>query len=499
LYQVYPRSFADSNGDGVGDLRGLIARLDHLEWLGIDGVWLSPTMPSPNADWGYDVADYLGVHPELGTMDDLDRLVAEAARRGIRILLDLVPNHTSDRHPWFLEARSSPTAARRDWYVWAEPGPDGSPPNDWVSVFDGSAWTLDEPSGEYYLHQFLAEQPDLNWWNHEVRDAFDEILRFWFARGIAGFRIDVAHSIVKDRDLLDAGIQPGVHDVHRRWRTLADAQEPRRILLGETHLRELEQMIAFYGTGEDELHLAFNFPFVYSEFDADELAAVVARTERLLPQAAWPVWTASNHDSGRFPTRWCGDDDRRSGLALIALLTLRGTPVVYYGDELGMTEVELPPDRLRDPVGLRRWPDDPGRDRARTPMQWSAAPGAGFTDAGAEPWLPLGDHRTRNVEAQRDDPDSLLSLCRELIAFRRARPELRTGAYRELESPPGAWAWRRGERVTVALNLSGGDVVIPGVEGHVAAASPRSRDGERATGSLSLGPWEGVVVENMDL
>jgi alpha-glucosidase len=499
LYQVYVRSFADSNGDGVGDLPGLIGRLDHLEWLGIDGVWLSPTMPSPNADWGYDVADYLGVHPELGTIDDLDRLVADAAARGIRILLDLVPNHTSDRHPWFLEARSSVDAARRDWYVWADPKPDGSPPNDWVSVFDGPAWTLDEPSGEYYLHQFLAEQPDLNWWHDEVGDAFDEILRFWFARGIAGFRIDVAHSIVKDPRLVDLGIQPGVHDVHRRWRALADAQEPQRILLGETHIRELEQMAAFYGTGEDELHLAFNFPFVYSDFDAEELAGVVARTERLLPQAAWPVWTASNHDSGRFPTRWCGGDDRLAGLALIALLTLRGTPVLYYGDELGMTEVEVPPERLRDPVGLRRWPSDPGRDRARTPMQWSATPGAGFTaGAAAEPWLPLGDHRARNVEAQRDDPDSLLSLCRALIVLRRATPDLRTGAYRELESPPGTWAWRRGERVTVALNLSGDEVVIPALDGHTVASSPRSRGDERVHGSLSLGAWEGVVLVDVE-
>jgi alpha-glucosidase len=494
LYQVYPRSFADSNGDGVGDLPGLIGRLDYLEWLGIDGVWLNPTMPSPNADWGYDVADYRDVHPELGTLADLDRLVAEAGKRGIRVLLDLVPNHTSDRHPWFLEARGSPSARRRDWYVWADPKPDGSPPNDWVSVFDGPAWTFDESTGQYYLHQFLAEQPDLNWWNDEVGSEFDDILRFWFARGIAGFRIDVAHAIVKDPLLRDSGIQPGVHDVHRRWRKLADGQEPARVLLGETHIRELEQMIAFYGTGEDELHLAFNFPFVYAGFEAEELSAVVAETERLLPEAAWPVWTGSNHDSGRFPTRWCNDDDDRIRLALVALLTLRGTPVLYYGDELGMAEVELLPEQLRDPVGLRRWPDDPGRDRTRTPMHWSAEAGAGFTDARAHPWLPLGDHRTRNVEAQRDDPNSFLSLCRELIGLRRRLPDLRAGAYQELESPPGAWAWRRGEGVTVALNLSDRDVVVKEIEGTVVASSPRGRGGELASGDVSLAPWHGVVV-----
>jgi alpha-glucosidase len=498
LYQVYPRSFADSNGDGVGDLPGVIDRLDHLEWLGIDGIWLNPTMPSPNADWGYDVSDYFGVHPELGTLADLDRLVSSAATRGIRVLLDLVPNHTSDRHPWFMDARVR-TAARRDWYVWADPRPDGSPPNDWVSVFDGPAWTLDETTGQYYLHQFLAEQPDLNWWNAEVKDAFDEILRFWFSRGIAGFRIDVAHAIVKDRALQDLGIQADVHEVHRRWRALADAQgEPARILLGETHIRELEQMVAFYGSGEDELHLAFNFPFVYSDFEAERLAAVVAETERLLPAAAWPVWTGSNHDSGRFPTRWCGDDDARTRLALIALLTLRGTPVLYYGDELGMAEVEVRPEQLRDPVGLRRWPDDPGRDRARTPMQWSPADGAGFTEAGAEPWLPLGAHRARNVEDQRRDPDSILCFCRELIALRRTRSDLRTGAYRELESPPGVWAWRRGERVTVALNMSEREAALQDVEGTVLASSHRG-PGESIGGVVALAAWEGVVVDSVPL
>jgi alpha-glucosidase len=497
LYQVYARSFADSNGDGVGDLPGLIERLDHLEWLGIDGIWLNPTMPSPNADWGYDVSDYRGVHPELGTLDDLDRLVAAAAERGIRVLLDLVPNHTSDRHPWFGEARAARTAGRRDWYVWVDAEPDGSPPNGWTSVFGGPAWTLDQPTGQYYLHQFLAEQPDLNWWNEAVRDAFDEILRFWFARGIAGFRIDVAHAIVKDPNLRDLGIQPAVHDVHRRWRLLSDREEPPRILLGETHIRELRDMIAFYGTGEDELHLAFNFPFVYADFDADVLAAVVAETERLMPARAWPVWTASNHDSGRFPTRWCGDDEARVRLALIALLTLRGTPVLYYGDELGMPEVELRPEHLRDPVGLRRWPADPGRDRARTPMQWSAATGGGFTDASAEPWLPLGDHRARNADDQRAEPSSVLSFCRELIALRRRLPDLRTGAYRQLDSPHGSWVWRRGERVSVALNMSERELVVRDVVGHVVASSPRGRS-ENIRGTVSLGAWEGVIVEDPD-
>jgi alpha-glucosidase len=495
LYQVYVRSFADSNGDGVGDLAGLVGRLDHLEWLGVDGIWLSPTMPSPNADWGYDVADYVDVDPELGTLADLDRLIAEAGRRGIRVLLDLVPNHTSDRHPWFRDARAARDAARRDWYVWADPGAGGRPPNDWASVFDGSAWTLDPATGQYYLHQFLAEQPDLNWWNDEVRDAFDAILRFWFARGIAGFRIDVAHSIVKDPDLRTLDTHPGVHDVLRRWRKLADDTDPQRILLGETHVRKVELMAAFYGTGEDELHLAFNFPFVYTDFDT-RLAVVVAETEALLPRTAWPVWTGSNHDAGRFPTRWCRGDDTRMRLALTALLTLRGTPVLYYGDEIGMTEVDLRPEHLRDPVGLRRWPEEAGRDPMRTPMQWSSAEGAGFTDAGAIPWLPFGDHHSRNVDDQRRDPASVMSFTRELIALRRRLADLRSGAYAELDAPPRVWAWQRGESVVVALNLSDQEARVQGVEGTIAASTPSDRRGEAVAGVLPVGAWAGVVVEN---
>ncbi len=307
LYQIYPRSFADSDGDGVGDLRGLIDRLDHLEWLGVDGIWLNPTMPSPNADWGYDVADYRAVHPDLGTLADLEKMIAEAGKRGIRVLLDLVPNHTSDRHEWFRDALTGRDAAHRDYYVWADPKPDGSLPNNWQSTFGGPAWTLDEHSGQYYLHNFLAAQPDLNWWSEEVREEFDDILRFWFDRGVAGFRIDVCHAIVKDRELRDdppAGpddhpkIQewgwrhvysmnrPEVHDVLRRWRAVAD---PDRLGVGETYVLELAQLLPFYGAGEDELHMAFNFLFVHSSLDAAQLRAVVEGVEAGLPEASWPV------------------------------------------------------------------------------------------------------------------------------------------------------------------------------------------------------------------
>jgi len=281
-YQIYPRSFADSNADGQGDLTGVVAHLDHLEWLGIDAIWLSPTFPSPNADWGYDVADYYGVHPDFGTLADLERLIAEADGRGIRVLLDLVPNHTSTEHPWFLDARSSRDSRHRDWYVWADPKPDGSPPNNWVSAFLGPAWTFDEATGQSYLTNFLPEQADLNWWNDEVRDEFDRILRYWFDRGVAGFRVDVAHMIVKDRELRDNppatdadpllarlrgqvslynSNRPEVHGVHQRWRRIADDYDPTRLLVGETFVETLEDVISYYGRG-DELGLAFSIPFM---------------------------------------------------------------------------------------------------------------------------------------------------------------------------------------------------------------------------------------------
>jgi alpha-glucosidase len=514
LYEVYPRSFADSDGDGVGDLRGVIDRLDHLAWLGVDGIWLSPTFPSPNADWGYDVADYRDVHPALGTLATLDELVAAAGERGIRVLLDLVPNHTSDEHAWFVEARGARDGPRRDWYVWRDPGPDGGPPNNWRSIFGGSAWELDEASGQYYLHLFHRKQPDLDWWNDAVRAEFDDILRFWYRRGIAGFRIDVAHGIVKDRELRDnpearaddaahirrigqrpefSMMRPEVHDVLRRWRAVSAGFEPERVLLGETFVHDVETLATFYGSGVDELHLAFNFVFLFAELAAGTLAPVVARTEELLPPRAWPVWTLGNHDVTRFPTRWAGGDERRTRLALMLLLTLRGTAVLYYGDEIGMEEAAVPDDRIVDPVGLLRRPDRPGRDGARTPMPWTDEPGAGFTAPGVEPWLPFGD-LSANVAAQRADPGSVLHLVRDLIALRRAVDDLRAGPYAQLDAPEGAWAYRRGERVAVALSLSDAPVAIPGVRGRIALATDRARDGEAVPDGVRLRPWEGVVL-----
>ena len=496
LYQIYPRSFADSSGDGIGDIAGVVEKLDYLEWLGVAGIWLNPTMPSPNFDWGYDVSDYCDVHPDLGTLADLDRLVAQAGRRGIQVLLDLVPNHTSDRHAWFADSRSSRTSGHRDWYFWRDAKPDGSPPNNWRSTFGKrSAWELDPATGQMYMHHFLPQQPDLNWWNEDLRDAFDAVQRFWFARGIAGFRIDVVSELVKLRDLPDDA-EPGefarhadegeTHRVLQRWRALADSYEPRRILIGETWAMDAENLASFYGTGTDELHLAFNFPFMFASLDAAQMRTVIEQAEAALPQGAWPVWTGSNHDFVRFPTRWCDGDERKVRCALLLLLTLRGTPFLYYGDELGMRQAEVTGGDVRDPADRR--------DGARTPMQWAAVDGAGFTSPAMQPWLPFGDFAERNVEAQRADPASHLNLVRDLIALRRERPELRQGSYESIAAPEGCWAWRRGAEIAVAVNLSDGDVAVEEVQGAITLATERAREGERVDGTLRLAPWTGAVV-----
>jgi alpha-glucosidase len=466
FYQAYVRSFADSNEDGVGDLRGVIGRLDYLDWLGVDCVWLSPITVSPDRDWGYDVADYRDVQPVLGSLDDLDELVTEARVRGMKIVLDLVPNHTSDRHPWFQQARASRDNRRRDWYVWRDPKPDGSPPNNWRSTFGrGTAWSLDPTTGQMYLHSFLPEQVDLDWWDVDVRAEFDDIFRFWLDRGIAGFRLDVAHAIVKDRDLRDrpedsdADVVVDLDEtfaVLRRWRGVVDAYDDPRVLLGETWVMELERWAGFYGTGEDQLHLAFNFPFTFSPLEAAALDGIVGETMAALPEQAWPVWTLSNHDIPRFPTRMCGADPRKVRCALLALLTLRGTPVLYYGDELGLPQVDVPAEAVRDIAG---------RDGARTPMPWADG-------AWSNPWLPVGGGTT--VEAQQADADSILSFTRGLIARRRESADLTSGDYERLPAPDGIWAYRRGVSTVVALNL--------------ADVPARFEDSE-------LGPWEGVILD----
>jgi alpha-glucosidase len=496
LYQVYPRSYADSNADGIGDLPGLISKLDHLEWLGVDAVWLSPTFPSPNKDWGYDVADYRGVHPDFGTLADLDRLIVETKRRQIRVLLDLVPNHTSDAHPWFHDP------GKRDWYVWRDPKPDGSPPNNWKSEFGGGAWTLDPASRQYYLHNFLPEQPDLDWWNDEVRAAFDEILRFWFERGVAGFRIDVAHALVKDRELRDnppaqrgdppdwvrLGQRPEYNfgrpeavDVHRRFRKVAREFEPERLLLGETYVLDLERLLQY--VVPDGLQLNMNLVFLHAPFEASALAGVVEDAESRFPAGATPVWHASSHDDPRFATRWCNGDEAAIRCALVGLLSLRGACILYQGDEIGLEALPVPPDRERDMIG---------RDACRTPMVWRDGDGAGFTEPGVEPWLPIGS-RERNVADQRDDRDSILTLTHDLIALRKDDALLQ-GAYSPVETPPDVWAFQREGGAYVALNLGHEAVSLDGVEGAIVICTDRTRDGERVNGVLDLRSREAVVI-----
>ena len=498
LYQIYVRSWRDTDADGYGDLPGVIAGLDYLAWLGVDAIWLSPTMPSPDEDWGYDVSDYLGVHPDLGTLADMDKLIDEAAQRGIKIVLDLVPNHTSSAHAWFAGARSGRDSAHRGYYVWADPV-DGSPPNNWRDAIGASAWTLDDASGQYYLHNFLPCQPDLNWWDPRVHEEFLEIIRFWFGRGVAGFRIDVAHGLYKDAQLrdnpplvggtrLDGGFglrpvysshRPETHGIYRDWRKIADGYSPQRLLLGETWMGDLGMVASYYGQN-DELDLAFNLPFVFAEFDADALAGVVDQTLAKLPAGSSPVWTASNHDISRFPTRWCGGDERKARLALLVLATLPGATTFYYGDEIAMTDVAVPSelrrDRMTPGVGTQ------GRDAERTPMQWDASPSAGFTAEGVTPWLPFGDNARRNVAAQRDDPGSTLRLCRDLLALRRTAFAGQVAAYERLPAPPGVWCYRSGP-LLVTANFTGHPVPAPPGEVLLATAS-----------GAGLGPWQGMVT-----
>jgi alpha-glucosidase len=460
IYQVYPRSFADSDGDGIGDLRGVAEHLDHLADLRVEAVWLSPFYRSPMADFGYDVSDLCDVDPIFGTLADFDELVARCHARGIRVVVDWVPNHTSDQHPWFEASRSSRDDPRRDWYVWRDPAPDGGPPNDWRSEFAavGPAWTLDERTGQYYLHSFMAEQPDLNWDNPEVEAAMHDTLRFWLERGVDGFRLDAIIRIAKDPRLRDnAGAArrhdqdwDTIHDRLRGIRRVVDAY-PDRVLIGETVPDELHRIVSFLNSG-DQLHLAHNFFFLELPWDAEAFRTLIADFEALAAAAAWPAWVMSNHDVSRVATRY--GSVARARAALVMLYGLRGTPFVYQGEELGLTDAEIPPERVVDVDG---------RDPERAPFPWrppsQAGPGAGFTTG--EPWLPLHhDAEALNAQAQAADPRSTLALTRRLAALRAGSPALQTGAQEPFDRAPAeVLAWLReagGERILAAVNFGTG-------------------------------------------
>lgn len=508
LYHAYVRSFADSDGDGYGDLRGLTARLDHLAWLGVDGVWLSPTMPSPDDDWGYDVSDYLGVHPELGTTDDLGALVEAAGARGLRVLLDLVPNHTSTAHPWFVDARRGRDAEHRSYYVWADPIPDGGPPTNWVDATGESAWTYDPASGQYYLHNYLETQADLNWWEPRVHEEFRSILRHWFDRGIAGVRIDVAHGLYKDAALRDnpplrapdpagrGGLEsrysshrPETHGVYRDWRAIAEGYDPERLLLGETWVFDPGRLASYYGD-DDELQLAFNFAFALAPFEPEVLASVVGDSVRRLGSGC-PVWTASNHDIGRFPTRWACGDPRRVRLALVVLAMLPGALVLYYGDEVGMGDVAVPEERQRDPMTKANRGGKATRDRGRTPLCWSDEPGGGFSEA--EPWLPLEAPPGGSVERQRDAPSSVLQLTRSLLALRRRHLGGHVAAYEELAVGPDRWCFRSGH-LAIGCNFSRDELAVSLPEGRMLCSSRPERELGSWEAPVRLAPYEAVVV-----
>ncbi|HEX2728922.1 MAG TPA: alpha-amylase family glycosyl hydrolase [Rubrobacteraceae bacterium] len=502
----------------MGDLRGITSRLGYLAGLGIDGVWISPFFPSPMADFGYDISDYTGVHPMFGTLEDFDALVAEAHRLNLKVILDYVPNHTSDQHPWFVESRSSRDDPKRDWYIWRDPAPDGGPPNDWVASFGGGAWEWNEPSGQFYYHAYLKEQPDLNWRNPEVREAMMDVLRFWLERGVDGFRVDALRQLIKDDRFRDnppnpdwrTGMspydallplystdRPEVHGAIREMReTLAEYGED-RLLIGELYL-SVDRLVAYYGEDNTGVHLPFNFHLISSPWNARAIAGLIDTYEAALPPSGWPTWVLGNHDRSRIASRVGAAQAR---VAAMLLLTLRGTPTIYYGDELGMSDVPIPPGLVQDPweknvpgIGL-------GRDPERTPMQWDASANAGFCPEDVTPWLPIADdHPEVNVAAERDDPASMHALYQRLLTLRRAEPALSIGSYEPAETSGDLLAYvreREGRRFFVVLNLCHESRVFegPSARGRVVLTTHLDRTGDGVDGALELRADEGAIVE----
>jgi alpha-glucosidase len=478
IYQVYLRSFQDSDGDGIGDIKGIERRLDDLVGLGVDAIWISPFYPSPMADFGYDISDYCGVDPRFGTLADVERLLAQAHARGLKILLDFVPNHTSDRHPWFIESRASRGNRKRDWYIWRDGAADGGPPNNWISDFGGPAWEWDAATGQYYYHAFLQEQADLNWRNPQVRAAMFDVMRFWFDRGVDGFRIDVLWHMIKAADFADnpanpayrpamgemhrvlqlqSTDQPEVHEIAAEMRAIADRYgvdgHNARVLIGEIYL-PVEQLMSYYGGARPEVHMPFNFQLIDAPWQARALAALIAAYEAALPPGGWPNWVLGNHDRPRVATK---RGQAQARVAAMLLLTLRGTPTLYYGDELGLCDVEIPSDAIQDPRELREPGFGLGRDPVRTPMPWDGSDHAGFTTG--TPWLPLNaDWPARNVAEMSSDPGSILTLYRQLLATRRAHPALTQGDFALLEADGDVLAYTRShqeQRLVMALNLGG--------------------------------------------
>jgi alpha-glucosidase len=472
IYQIYPRSFQDSNGDGIGDLRGILSRLDYLEWLGVDAVWVSPIYKSPMADFGYDISDYCSVHPLFGSLSDFETLLKAVHGRKMKLILDLVPNHSSDQHPWFLESRSSRDNPKRDWYIWKDAGPNGALPNNWLSVFGGPAWQWDEKTGQYYYHAFLKEQPDLNWRNPELQQAMLDAMRFWLDKGVDGFRVDVMWHMIKDDQFRDnppnpdyrphqatyeqlipvhSTDQPEVHDVVRMMRDLLDEFSD-RLMIGEIYL-PVERLVRYYGTDNKGSHLPFNFQLLNVPWEPGKLFSIIEEYEAALPSGGWPNWVLGNHDQSRIISR-IGREQAK--IAAMLLLTLRGTPTIYYGEEIGMNDVAIPPNEIQDPQGLNMPGLNLSRDPSRTPMQWDDGTNGGFSTA--PPWLRLAaSYRRVNVKVEKTDAFSFLNFYKRLIEIRRQEPALHVGTYRSVYSDRQLIAYVREHnevRLLIVLNMS---------------------------------------------
>jgi alpha-glucosidase len=507
IYEIYPRSFQDSNGDGIGDLKGILQRLDYLVQLGVDAIWISPIYRSPMADFGYDVADYCSVDPIFGTVQDFDHLLQEAHHRNLKVILDFVPNHTSDQHPWFLESRYSRKSPKRDWYLWRDE------PNNWMSNFGGSGWQLDESTAQYYYHSFLKEQPDLNWRNPDVRTAMYEALRFWLEKGVDGFRVDVVWLMIKDDQYRDNppnpdyvggqstgnrlltvynSNQPEVHAVVAEMRALID-QYPRRVLIGEIYL-PVKDLMTYYGQDLKGANLPFNFLLLQSPWKAEAVAQVISEYITALPSGAWPNWVLGNHDNARIATRV---GVQQAPVAAMLLLTLPGTLTMYYGEEIGMIDVPIPAQEVQDPAELNQPGIGMGRDPERTPMPWNGTPMAGFTQG--KPWLPLGiDHELINVIRLQEDKASILNLYVRLIALRRMHPILVGGEIRSIAAEDNLLSYERvneGQRILVLLNLGVKPVRTPTTAGTILESTYLHRTGEKLDDSVELRSSEGIIIK----
>ncbi|GMR10549.1 MAG: alpha-amylase family glycosyl hydrolase [Anaerolineae bacterium] len=526
IYHIYPRSYRDTTGNGVGDLPGIIEKLDYLQVLGIDALWLSPIFRSPMRDFGYDVSDYTDVHPDFGTLETVDALIEQAHQKGLRLLLDFVPNHTSDQHDWFRESRSSQTNSKRDWYIWRDAGSDGGPPNNWLSYFGGPAWTWHEDTQQYYMHSFLKEQPDLNWRNPQVVEAMHSVLKFWLDRGVDGFRVDAVLPIIKDDQFRDDPLRteasfgkdtgpaenqlriysanrPELHGLLRHMRDLMDGYPGDRLLLGEVYSLDPSTAAQYYGHN-DEFQLVLNVSLVNLPWEAAKLRHYVEAFEGALPSGARATLVLGSHDEPRLASRW---GEAQARVAAIMLLTLRGTPIIYYGDEIGMLDSENAGLNPLDPWPVLAGLPQLSRDSSRTPMQWDASPGSGFSaaDEGGtppNPWLPIHPRAGElNVASQQADPRSIYSLYSALIELRKSSPALVHGSYQALDiQPEGNYVYLReweGERFTVALNFKSQAcrISIPGEStGRVVLSSHLDRNGEAYMGDLSLRGNEGVVI-----